>query len=51
MTIKEGAEYSVGITFLWVNDLVLYDDISVEGEIVSGLKFLQVVKRAGVKGR
>lgn len=24
---------------------------SVEGEIVSGLKYLQVVKRAGVKGK
>ncbi|WVR09543.1 hypothetical protein IAU60_006612 [Kwoniella sp. DSM 27419] len=36
MTIKEGVEYSVGITF------------TVQGEIVSGLKFIQVVKRAGV---
>ncbi|GMK53705.1 hypothetical protein CspeluHIS016_0102910 [Cutaneotrichosporon spelunceum] len=36
MTIKEGVEYSVGITFV------------VENEIVSGLRFLQVVKRAGV---
>ncbi|WVQ68329.1 uncharacterized protein L199_006536 [Kwoniella botswanensis] len=37
MTIKEGVEYSVGITF------------TVENEIVSGLRFLQVVKRSGVK--
>ncbi|CAD6586315.1 MAG: hypothetical protein TREMPRED_004387 [Tremellales sp. Tagirdzhanova-0007] len=37
MIIKEGIEYSVGITF------------AVEGQIVSGLKYLQVVKRAGVK--
>ncbi|BEJ14056.1 hypothetical protein CspHIS471_0312300 [Cutaneotrichosporon sp. HIS471] len=36
VTIKEGVEYSVGITFV------------VENEIVSGLRFLQVVKRAGV---
>ncbi|KAI9637413.1 putative Rho GDP-dissociation inhibitor 1 [Dioszegia hungarica] len=37
MTIKEGVEYSVGITFV------------VENEIVSGLKYLQVVKRSGIK--
>nr|XP_019044759.1 rho GDP-dissociation inhibitor [Kwoniella bestiolae CBS 10118]OCF23689.1 rho GDP-dissociation inhibitor [Kwoniella bestiolae CBS 10118] len=37
LTIKEGVEYSVGITFV------------VENEIVSGLRFLQVVKRSGVK--
>ncbi|KAL7422554.1 rho GDP dissociation inhibitor [Cryptotrichosporon argae] len=37
ITIKEGVEYSVGISF------------AVEGEIVSGLRFLQVVKRAGIK--
>ncbi|WVQ95018.1 hypothetical protein IAU59_002110 [Kwoniella sp. CBS 9459] len=36
LTIKEGVEYSVGITF------------TVENEIVSGLKYLQVVKRAGL---
>ncbi|EIW68213.1 hypothetical protein TREMEDRAFT_69259 [Tremella mesenterica DSM 1558] len=36
MIIKEGVEYSVGITFV------------VENEIVSGLKYLQVVKRAGL---
>ncbi|CAK9780652.1 E set domain-containing protein [Cutaneotrichosporon oleaginosum] len=36
VTIKEGVEYSVGITFV------------VENEIVSGLRFIQVVKRAGV---
>ncbi|KAK4688816.1 Rho GDP-dissociation inhibitor, partial [Tremellales sp. Uapishka_1] len=35
--IKEGVEYSVGITFV------------VENEIVSGLKYLQVVKRSGLK--
>ncbi|RSH77620.1 uncharacterized protein EHS24_003180 [Apiotrichum porosum] len=34
--IKEGVDYSVGISFV------------VENEIVSGLRFLQVVKRAGV---
>ncbi|WVQ80055.1 hypothetical protein IAT38_002156 [Cryptococcus sp. DSM 104549] len=37
VTIKEGVDYSVGITF------------TIENEIVSGLKYLQVVKRAGVK--
>ncbi|KAK8854709.1 hypothetical protein IAR55_003448 [Kwoniella newhampshirensis] len=37
ITIKEGVEYSVGITFV------------VENEIVSGLKYLQVVKRSGMK--
>ncbi|WVF67431.1 hypothetical protein IAT40_002187 [Kwoniella sp. CBS 6097] len=36
LTIKEGVEYSVGITF------------TVENEIVSGLKYLQVVKRTGI---
>ncbi|ORX38423.1 E set domain-containing protein [Kockovaella imperatae] len=36
VTIKEGVEYSVGITFL------------VQNEIVSGLKYIQVVKRAGI---
>ncbi|WWC63369.1 uncharacterized protein I303_105969 [Kwoniella dejecticola CBS 10117] len=36
VTIKEGVEYSVGITF------------TVENEIVSGLRFLQVVKRSGI---
>lgn len=36
VSIKEGAEYSVGIKFV------------VKNEIVSGLKYLQVVKRAGV---
>ncbi|KAH8080515.1 putative Rho GDP-dissociation inhibitor 1 [Filobasidium floriforme] len=36
LVIKEGVDYSVGITF------------SVEGQIVSGLKYLQVVKRAGL---
>nr|XP_018261551.1 rho GDP-dissociation inhibitor [Kwoniella dejecticola CBS 10117]OBR83709.1 rho GDP-dissociation inhibitor [Kwoniella dejecticola CBS 10117] len=36
LTIKEGVEYSVGITF------------TVENEIVSGLRFLQVVKRSGI---
>lgn len=38
VTIKEGVEYSVGIKF------------RVKSEIVSGLKYLQVVKRAGVTG-
>ncbi|TYJ58068.1 hypothetical protein B9479_001163 [Cryptococcus floricola] len=36
LTIKEGVEYSVGITFQIAN------------EIVSGLKYIQVVKRAGI---
>ncbi|WOO77295.1 Rho GDP-dissociation inhibitor [Vanrija pseudolonga] len=36
ITIKEGVDYSVGITF------------SVEGEIVSGLRYIQVVKRTGI---
>ncbi|KIR33309.1 rho GDP-dissociation inhibitor [Cryptococcus deuterogattii MMRL2647] len=36
VTIKEGVEYSVGITFV------------IENEIVSGLKYLQVVKRSGL---
>ncbi|WVQ71940.1 hypothetical protein IAR50_001482 [Cryptococcus sp. DSM 104548] len=36
ITIKEGVEYSVGITF------------QVANEIVSGLKYIQVVKRAGI---
>ncbi|AAW44709.2 Rho GDP-dissociation inhibitor 1, putative [Cryptococcus deneoformans JEC21] len=36
VTIKEGVEYSVGITFM------------IENEIVSGLKYLQVVKRSGI---
>ncbi|RSH88810.1 hypothetical protein EHS25_003038 [Saitozyma podzolica] len=39
ITIKEGVEYSVGITFV------------VENQIVSGLKYLQAVKRAGIKVR
>ncbi|WVQ90506.1 hypothetical protein IAS59_004286 [Cryptococcus gattii] len=34
--IQEGVEYSVGITFV------------IENEIVSGLKYLQVVKRSGL---
>jgi Rho GDP-dissociation inhibitor len=38
ITIKEGAEYNVEITF------------QVDNGIVPGLKYLQVVKRAGVKG-
>ncbi|POW14607.1 hypothetical protein PSTT_02789 [Puccinia striiformis] len=37
ITIKEGAEYSVEISF------------KVEGGVISGVKYLQVVKRAGVK--
>lgn len=37
ITIKEGIEYSVGLTF------------SVENEIVSGLRYIQVVKRSGLK--
>ncbi|MBW0465044.1 hypothetical protein O181_004759 [Austropuccinia psidii MF-1] len=37
VTIKEGAEYSVEIAF------------QVQGGVVSGVKYLQVVKRAGVK--
>ncbi|ORY35499.1 rho GDP-dissociation inhibitor [Naematelia encephala] len=37
VTIKEGVEYSVGITFV------------IENEIISGLKYLQVVKRSGLK--
>ncbi|KAA1121945.1 hypothetical protein PGTUg99_004016 [Puccinia graminis f. sp. tritici] len=37
LTIKEGAEYSVEIAF------------KVEGGVISGVKYLQVVKRAGVK--
>lgn len=37
ITIKEGIEYSVEISF------------KVEGGVVSGIKYLQVVKRAGVK--
>ncbi|KAK1927243.1 immunoglobulin E-set [Papiliotrema laurentii] len=37
ITIKEGVEYSVGITFV------------VENEIISGLKYLQVVKRSGIR--
>lgn len=37
ITIKEGAEYSVEIAF------------KVEGGVISGVKYLQVVKRAGVK--
>ncbi|GHJ89150.1 hypothetical protein NliqN6_5552 [Naganishia liquefaciens] len=36
VTIKEGAEFSVGIKF------------RVENQIVSGMKYLQVVKRAGM---
>ncbi|KAL1413574.1 rho GDP dissociation inhibitor [Vanrija albida] len=36
ITIKEGVDYSVGISF------------TVEGEIVSGLRYIQVVKRAGI---
>ncbi|OXB35953.1 rho GDP-dissociation inhibitor [Cryptococcus neoformans] len=36
VTIKEGVEYSVGITFM------------IENEIISGLKYLQVVKRSGI---
>nr|ODN91679.1 rho GDP-dissociation inhibitor [Cryptococcus depauperatus CBS 7855] len=36
ITIKEGIEYSVGITF------------TIENEIVSGLQYIQVVKRAGI---
>ncbi|KAI8453315.1 immunoglobulin E-set [Phakopsora pachyrhizi] len=37
ITIKEGVEYSVEISF------------KVEGGVVSGVKYLQVVKRAGVR--
>jgi len=37
LTIKEGVEYSLGITFL------------VQNQIVSGMKYIQVVKRAGIK--
>lgn len=37
VTIKEGAEFSVEIKF------------KVEGGVVSGLQYLQVVKRSGIK--
>ncbi|CED84748.1 Rho GDP-dissociation inhibitor [Phaffia rhodozyma] len=37
INIKEGIEYSVGIEF------------TVENQIVSGLKYLQLVKRSGIK--
>ncbi|KAL7410488.1 immunoglobulin E-set, partial [Mrakia frigida] len=37
ISIKEGVEYSVGVSFL------------VEGAIVSGLRYLHVVKRSGLK--
>lgn len=37
ITIKEGIEYSVEIAF------------KVEGGVISGIKYLQVVKRAGLK--
>ncbi len=37
VTIKEGIEYSVEIAF------------KVEGGLISGIKYLQIVKRAGVK--
>lgn len=37
ITIKEGAEYSVELKF------------KVEGGVVSGLQYLQVVKRSGIK--
>lgn len=37
ITIKEGIEYSVEIAF------------KVEGGVVSGVKYLQIVKRAGLK--
>jgi Rho GDP-dissociation inhibitor len=36
--IKEGCEYRLGVTF------------TVEGDIVSGLKYLQLVYRKGIKG-
>lgn len=49
VTIKEGVAYSVGITFEWGGVLEGADD-RVENEIVSGLRFLQVVKRAGLTG-
>jgi hypothetical protein len=38
VTIKEGAEYSVELTF------------KVDNAVVAGLRYLQVVKRAGVRG-
>lgn len=37
VSIKEGVEYSVGITF------------NVEGAIVSGLRYLHIAKRSGIK--
>lgn len=36
LTIKEGVEYNVSISF------------SVQGEVLSGLKYIHVVKRAGL---
>lgn len=39
LTVKEGVEYSVKIRF------------SVGSDILSGLKYVQVVKRAGIKGK
>jgi Rho GDP-dissociation inhibitor len=39
LNVKEGVEYSVKIRF------------SVGSDILSGLKYVQVVKRAGIKGR
>lgn len=38
LSVKEGVEYSVKIRF------------SVGSDILSGLKYVQVVKRAGIKG-
>jgi hypothetical protein len=39
LSIKEGVDYQVGISF------------RVENQIVSGLRYLQVVKRSGIKGK
>lgn len=50
MLIKEGVDYSVGelkCTFVANSSGISF---VVENEIVSGLRFLQVVKRAGVTG-
>lgn len=48
VTIKEGVDYSVGISFVWVGCMKLELMCSVENEIASGLKYIQVVKRAGI---
>ena len=57
MTIKEGIEYSVGITFACVSVQIARDTRRrwltfgrVENEIISGLRYIQVVKRSGIKG-